>query len=49
MNLQKIFYAVGALALGLLLMATVSPELFTVAELTKTIEHLIQYKDVLFK
>ena len=42
MNLEKILYAVLALVFGLFVMAIVSPELFSVAELMKLIEHLVK-------
>lgn len=42
MNLEKILYAVGALVLGLVIMATVSPELFTIDQLLKALPQFLE-------
>lgn len=43
MNLEKILYVILAIVFGLFVMAIVSPELFSITELEKLIEHLIKY------
>lgn len=42
MNLEKILYALGALALGLFVMATVSPELFNMDQLLKALPQFLE-------